>query len=478
MVIYVWRIMRFYFLIVALLVSFGGTQCLIVDDNARINATDVAQIVQPATVAQLQKIVFAAQCNKQKISIAAKRHSQGGHTLIKDGISIDLMKLNKILALDIQNKTITVQPGVTWAQIQEAINPWGLAVAVMQSSNIFSVGGSVSVNVHGRDPNFGPIIETVRSLKIMLSSGEVVHACRTENADLFFNAIGGYGLFGIIIEIELDLVQNCIYTRSGLSLSLEDYVAHFTQAIRNNNIIGLHFARLNIDPSSDDFLKEVITTTYTKKQIVEPSRDLFTLVEEKNIALNKLLLKGLRKSRLVKKARHGIERLQMCTSEVVCRNNAMRPEVLFLDYDNPHDTDILQEYFVPVDKFTTFCHQVRLVCFNNAINLLNITVRYVPQSGHGLLSYAQQDALALVLFVNIDRSPTGIKAAQQWTQQLIDAALNVGGTYYLPYQLFATQEQLLRAYPDFNAFIERKKAYDPDELFVNNFYGHYVNQNI
>lgn len=51
---------------------------------------------------------------------------------------------------------IRVQSGATWAQIQDYINPYGLSIRVMQSSNIFTIGGSLSSNVHGRDLRHGP----------------------------------------------------------------------------------------------------------------------------------------------------------------------------------------------------------------------------------------------------------------------------------------------------------------------------------
>ena len=49
----------------------------------------------------------------------------------------------------------------------------------------------------------------------------------------------------------------------------------------------------------------------------------------------------------------------------------------------------------------------------------------------------------------------------------------MGGCYYLPYRLHATPEQFHRAYPQARAFFERKRAYDPGELFQNRFYLRY-----
>ena len=53
---------------------------------------------------------------------------------------------------------------------------------------------------------------------------------------------------------------------------------------------------------------------------------------------------------------------------------------------------------------------------------------------------------------------------------MIDAALACGGRYYLPYRLHATPEQFDRAYPQASAFFAKKRTYDPDGVFQNQFY--------
>ena len=69
-----------------------------------------------------------------------------------------MLSFNKILRYDPNKRLVTVEPGITWAMLQNKINKDNLAIRVMQSSNIFTVGGSISVNAHGRDPNQGTMI--------------------------------------------------------------------------------------------------------------------------------------------------------------------------------------------------------------------------------------------------------------------------------------------------------------------------------
>lgn len=65
---------------------------------------------------------------------------------------------------------------------------------IMQTYSNFTVGGSLSVNVHGRYIGEGPLIRLVESIEVVLADGKEVIASRTENPEIFFAAIGGFGL--------------------------------------------------------------------------------------------------------------------------------------------------------------------------------------------------------------------------------------------------------------------------------------------
>jgi FAD/FMN-containing dehydrogenase len=80
---------------------------------------------------------------------------------------------------------------------------------------------------------------------------------------------------------------------------------------------------------------------------------------------------------------------------------------------------------------------------------------------------------AYVLYFNQHFNEREGRILQKTTTDLIDLALGLDGTYYLPYQLFYSPEQLRRAYPNFDRFLAAKKSYDPIGLFTNKFYEKY-----
>ncbi|RAP31184.1 hypothetical protein C2W64_00356 [Brevibacillus laterosporus] len=86
---------------------------------------------------------------------------------------------NKIMSIHPEEKKIRVQAGATWKDVQDAINPYGLSVKTMQSQNIFTVGGSISINAHGRDIRNGSLIKSVDSFRLLTADGQIRQVSRT-----------------------------------------------------------------------------------------------------------------------------------------------------------------------------------------------------------------------------------------------------------------------------------------------------------
>jgi FAD/FMN-containing dehydrogenase len=81
--------------------------------------------------------------------------------------------------------------------------------------------------------------------------------------------------------------------------------------------------------------------------------------------------------------------------------------------------------------------------------------------------------VSLVMLFNQPRTSEGDKKMESLTSELIEAALALGGRYYLPYRLHATRDKFERAYPQAKRFFDLKRRYDPDELFQNELYVKY-----
>jgi FAD/FMN-containing dehydrogenase len=115
------------------------------------------------------------------------------------------------MSLDSGRRILMVGAGARWAEIVPFLDHQGFAVAVMQSNNDFTVGGSLSVNCHGWQHNSRPIASTVESFRPAAATGKIMTCSRTENPELFSLVLGGYGLFGVILDVRLRVVPNEFY---------------------------------------------------------------------------------------------------------------------------------------------------------------------------------------------------------------------------------------------------------------------------
>jgi FAD/FMN-containing dehydrogenase len=90
----------------------------------------------------------------------------------------------------------------------------------------------------------GPVALSVRSITLVLASGEVRQASPQENSELFYAAIGGYGAIGIIAEAELELVPNTRVQRGSVKMETKNYPAWFDVNVRGRKEITFHNADL------------------------------------------------------------------------------------------------------------------------------------------------------------------------------------------------------------------------------------------
>ena len=351
------------------------------------------------------------------------------------------------------------------------LNTTGRSVAVMQSNNSFSVGGSISVNGHGWQANRPPIASTVEAFRILGADGRVVRCSRAENTELFSLALGGYGLFGIILDVDLRVVPNEEYQLERYVVPSHQCTAELEQRVAGRADVGMAYGRLSVVP--DDFLREAILSVLHR---VPSGAGRPSSLEFPEIAgLTRAIFRGQVGSDYGKRLRWQAEKrvAGALSSRSLFRNQLLGEPVEVFENRSAESTDILHEYFLPPDSLEAFLEQLRSIIPRHQGDLLNLTLRQVLRDDDTFLRYADREMLALVMLFNQPRSAEGDSAMEAMTRDLIDAALRLGGRYYLPYRLHATTEQFRSAYPQASRFFDRKRRYDPQQIFQNAFYTKY-----
>jgi glycolate oxidase len=170
-------------------------------------------VVLPETVAQISAIL--RWCSENRVRVVprgAGTSLSGGALPLADAVLLGLGKLNRILAIDYENRTATVQPGVTNLAISRAVEAQGFYYAPDPSSQIAcSIGGNVAENAGGvHCLKYGLTTNNVLGLELVLINGDVVRlggqALESPGYDLLGLMIGSEGLLGVVTEVTVRLL--------------------------------------------------------------------------------------------------------------------------------------------------------------------------------------------------------------------------------------------------------------------------------
>ena len=458
----------------------GGT----INDVSCLDRTPVYGIVKITSVDDIRNALQFARENKLKVSMAGVRHSMGGQAFYRNNLVLD-MKGFKGIQLNEAEKTITVQSGATWHDIQNFLHP-KYAVRSMQSTDIFTVGGSISVNAHGMDHLAGSVGSSIRAMRVMLADGSIVDVSREENPELLQLVVGGYGLFGVILDVDLEIVNNDVYQTERQVVSYKDFPEIFESEILPDQDLGLFYGHLST--ASASLLDEMIFYKYTKVDI--GPADVPPLGEVSGIKLRRFVFNFSKLGTVPMNIKWYLEKnvepkLESCTvvprtqamaegeACFVSRNEPMHDSVAYIRNNLRKETDILHEYFIPRDQFIPFVDGLRQIVREHGVNLLNASVRVIhPESN--FLNYAPAEMYSIVLYINQPTTSEGNEKMGNVTRELIDLTADVNGRFFLPYQLHYTPEQLQRSYPMIGDFFAAKETYDPEGLFTNTWYEKYA----
>ncbi|NCF20286.1 MAG: FAD-binding protein [Haliea sp.] len=430
------------------------------NDISKLNPVSVQKVVVPRSVQEIQQAVAST---SGPISIGGARCSMGGQPFCRDSLHLDMRELNGILAFSPESREISVQCGATWRQIQEHIDPHDLSVKIMQTYANFTVGGSLSVNVHGRYVGLGPLVQSVKSLLIVLVDGTVHEVSTTENPQLFFAAIGGYGGLGIIVEATLQLEGNFAVSRSTVRLKREDYLEFFNNRVGNNRDAIFHNADL-YPPHYDTMT--AVTWERTGQQVTVKRR---LQDPQRRHLLQRFFMHDITSRKYGKWRReYLLDPLIYLRKKVHWKNYEASYDVAELQpISDDGGTFLLQEYFVPVATFDDFADRLKQILINYDANVVNISVRHATGDPGTYLAWAREDVFAFVLYHKQGNTPADANRTGAWTRELTSAAIECGGSYYLPYQNHATAEQFSRAYPRAGEFFALKRVLDPKSRLRN-----------
>jgi FAD/FMN-containing dehydrogenase len=455
--------------------ALAADQRIVLNDASRLNPTPVHRhwIVKPDEqadlVAKLRLELKAAAAARRPISVSAARHSMGGQSLPRDGTAVTF-NINQVEP-NTSAKTYEVHAGTRWTQVISHLDKIGFSPAVMQSNADFGVASTFSVNAHGWPVPYGPFGSTVRRIEMMLADGSIVSCSRTENAELFKLAMGGYGFFGIILKLEVDMVDNLLLQPKYEVMASDGFAQRFVAAA-NDPQVPMLYGRLSV--ANQGFFGQSMLISY--RRAANPSGKLPAIADAGlATSLSSKIYRAQVGSEAGKRARWFAETVAgpKASSGIATRNALMAEPVSNLANPDRNRVDILHEYFIPPTKFVEFIKVCQELIPKSGQDLLNITLRYVAADETSVLAFAPTARIAGVMSFAQDLTPEGETGMLRLTEALIERVGALGGSFYLPYRLHARPDQVVKIYTKSEQFVARKRHYDPGLLFQNAMWSRY-----
>lgn len=161
-------------------------------------------IARCADVADVLAAVRFGREHDLAVAIRGGGHSGPGLGLVNDGLVIDLSSM-KGIRVDPEAKTVRVEAGCRWGDVDHATHAFGLATVSGIISNT-GVSGLTLGGGHGYlTRKYGLTIDNLLAADVALANGQLVHASREDNPDLFWALRGGGGNFGIVTSLKYRL---------------------------------------------------------------------------------------------------------------------------------------------------------------------------------------------------------------------------------------------------------------------------------
>jgi FAD/FMN-containing dehydrogenase len=464
--------------------SAMNDKLLVNDVHSQLNATHVSRVLAPVGLDALVATVKAARGAGAQLAVCGGRHAMGGQQFARDAWLVDLRQHARVRHFDRETGHVTAEAGIQWPQLiagylaqqpeSDGRPQWGIRQKQTGADRL-TLGGALSANIHGRGLRSPPIVSDVEAFTLIDPTGEVRRCSRTENADLFRLAIGGYGLFGLIADVTLRLMPRVKLERRVEVLTLDEVIRVPEERDTREWLFGDF--QYSIDECSPDFLNRGVFSVYRRLPDDTPMPPVQKQLSETDWA--KLIhLAHTDRARVFAE----YSGYYMSTSGQRYWSDTHQLSTYLDNYHAALDqrlgaahraTEMITEIYVPRATLTAYMTGAAELLRRHALPVIYGTIRLIERDEESFLAWAREPWACIIFNLHVEHTPAGLAAAEEAFRGLIDEALTFGGSYFLTYHRWATRAQVEAAHPRFTEFLRLKQAHDPDERFTSDWYRHH-----
>lgn len=158
---------------------------------------------EPESVEEVQQLVSSL----KKLRVVGTRHSFNGIADSNENI-VSLQKLNKVLSIDPEKETVTVEGGIMYGDLCYVLQQQGYALPNLASLPHISVAGACSTATHGSGNDNQNLAATVRAIEIVKADGNLVTFSMEKSEEELQGVVVGLGGFGVITKLTMDILPS------------------------------------------------------------------------------------------------------------------------------------------------------------------------------------------------------------------------------------------------------------------------------
>ncbi|KAK4613680.1 L-gulonolactone oxidase [Fulvia fulva] len=430
----------------------------------------------PSSIEEVQEIVKEAHANHAKVKAIGAMHSITP-CFVGSDIIVSTDKLNKILSIDKDHGTVTVQAGVSINQLCEYLKPLGYQPPVILEWGNFHYGAISGTHANDSSLADGAQVSSfVLGVKLVKSDGQLLEISETQNAQYLPAIRSHFGLFGVVCEVTLRIwpIRSLLFTYE--TQSIEKFTGDFEGQMQK--------LRSSADQSFALLFQNVDTILIQKRKFQDvdkrPPHPLTNSLESKAINLF---------TSLVLPATQALAGLQLSAKHAEGLSNflvkgpldALRGSEFVI---NPNDRGILyaeddpnfefHDWAFPEEKWPGMVRAYRELLDRfreerDFLITLPTIVYFIQKDDRSLLSRSRNSDMVVVDPEHHDPKDPRWKAFRKAFGEL---AIQHGGIPHINKTVEAAQIWYAKACDQeaLKEYLELRKQFDPDGMFLNDFF--------
>src|SRR5881296_2341198 len=396
------------------------------DVHSQLNRIRVRELLTPRSRDELPEIVRSASRKGLPISVSGCRHSMGGQQFATDSICIDTRELDRVVSFDRERGLLEAEAGIQWPKLIHAYldaeagdtKQWGVAQK-QTGADTFTLGGSLSSNVHGRGLRMKPLISNIESFTLITADGKSIRCSREENSELFRLAIGGYGLFGLVDAVTLRLVPRQKLRRVVEIIRAADLPKRFEERVAQKFLYG-DFQFL-VDEKSPEFLQRGVFSCYEPIDEHEPIVAKKELRDDDWLELLRLAYTDR------EKAFERYSDYYLSTNGQTYWSDTNHLSAYLPNYaqkirdliGEEESSLIITEIYVPRVDLPDFLTQAAALLRSNRTTVIYGTVRLIEKDDESFLAWAKESYACIIFNLLTFHTPAGVEASARSFRGLI-----------------------------------------------------------